>query len=181
MVKRTEVQEDQSTTAAGNSYRVQETAGPDYSSNLDKNECNDVFFLLVFLGVFVMTIYFAASYGATFVAATQVSNVTESTGFKLIIKYAAYSGLASIGLSLLWIVTMIFMGEFLIWMTLILIITANVCAAIFMTKQLHDRNDKYYWWPAVVFGTIALLVILYAICIRVSPISTFSQLIFKFY
>ncbi|OQR99937.1 PNS1-like protein [Achlya hypogyna] len=131
-----------------------------------RRECNDVFFLVVFLGVFIMTLFFAGSYGPALVTATQLQDATGSTGFKMVMQYVTYCGLLAIAVSLAWIVIMMFLGEFLIWATLAILIAASAAAAVFFTKELHDRNIQYYWWPAVVFGTLSLLLLLYAVCIR---------------
>ncbi|OQS03584.1 hypothetical protein THRCLA_04096 [Thraustotheca clavata] len=131
-----------------------------------RRECNDVFFLLVFLGLFVMTIVFAGSYGPSLITASQIQSTTASTGFKAVLHYVAYCGLLAIGASLVWILIMMFLGEMLIWVTLAAMIILNIVAAIVFSKQMYDRNLSYYWWPAVVFGTIALLILLYSICVR---------------
>ncbi|KDO26848.1 hypothetical protein SPRG_08139 [Saprolegnia parasitica CBS 223.65] len=131
-----------------------------------KRECNDVFFLLIFLGVLVMTLFFAGSYGPALVTATEVTDATSSTGFKMVMQYVTYCGFLALGASLFWIVVMMFLGELLIWATLGLLIAASAAAAIFFSKELYDRKIDYYWWPAVVFGTLALLLLLYSICIR---------------
>ncbi|CAK4629665.1 hypothetical protein LEN26_000945 [Aphanomyces euteiches] len=131
-----------------------------------KRECNDVFFLLIFVGLVVMTVVFAASYGSTLVDLTNVHNVGSTTGMKMVLKYAAYAGASSTILSLVWILIMMLMGELMIWFTMISMIVACIFGAIFMTKRLHDLGQKYYWWPAVAFGTVALLLALYTYCIR---------------
>ncbi|ETV97329.1 hypothetical protein H310_09669 [Aphanomyces invadans] len=137
-----------------------------YESGNAKHECNDVFFLLIFLGVFIMTLVFGVSYGGTLVDITKAKDLSNSSGFKLVLEYAMYAGSLSTLLSISWIVVLIFMGEFMIWFTLVSMILACIVAAIFMTTRLHDLGDKYYWWPAAVFGTAALLLGLYAYCIR---------------
>ena len=91
----------------------------------------------------------------------------ESSGFGLVLQLTSYCALAAVGMSLCWIVIMIFAGEFLIWSALLIIIAMNAVLAVVLTRELHNQGDEYYWWPAVVFGTMALLVALYTCCIRV--------------
>ncbi|KAF0718442.1 hypothetical protein AaE_010648 [Aphanomyces astaci] len=141
------------------------TATP-YNGGSPKKECNDVFFLLIFLGVFVMTIVFGVTYGGTLVDITKAKDLSGSSGFKLVLEYAVYAGMLSTLLSISWIVVLMFMGEFMIWFTLASMILACILTAIFMTKRLHELGDSYYWWPAAVFGTAALLLGLYTYCIR---------------
>ncbi|CAK4120889.1 unnamed protein product [Aphanomyces euteiches] len=130
-----------------------------------ERQCNDIIFLVAFLAVFVMTLVFAAQYGPTLINETQVTG-EKTTGFKKVLGYTAMFGGASIGISLGWVVIMMFLGEFVIWASIIAMILACVLAAIFMTKRLHDRDAKLYWWPAPIFGLLALLITLYAVCIR---------------
>lgn len=134
-----------------------------------KRECNDVFFLLLFLPLVGMTIYFAAAYGGDFVDATTVKELAErdeSSGLKVLLSHIAKASLASIGMSLVWIVIMIIAGEFLIWLSLAVIFALNVAAAILLTKKAYDEGSKYYYWPAIGFGLTALLIALYVCCIR---------------
>ena len=131
-----------------------------------KRECNDVFFLLGFLGLVIMTVVFAGNYGKEFIDLTHVDGVAGTTGFKMVLGYAAYAGCVATVLSMIWILIMMFLGEFVIWFTMIAMIAACVVSAIFMTKKLHDQGDKYYWWPAAVFGACAVLLALYTWCIR---------------
>ena len=134
-------------------------------SGTKKKECNDVFFLLIFLAVFIMTIVFAVKYGEGFMDATDLGKDAAS-GFSLVLEYVAYCALSSVGMALGWIVIMIFAGEFLIWSALLLIIALNIMLAIVLTKEFYNEGHEHYWWPAVVFGTLALLVMLYTCCIR---------------
>ncbi|RHY28350.1 hypothetical protein DYB32_006036 [Aphanomyces invadans] len=130
--------------------------------------CNDILFLIAFLAIVGMTVVFAIQFGPNFIQETQIRDDPNTTGFKKVLHYAAMCGAASIGISLAWIVTMMFLGEFVIWASLLFMIGACVFAAIFMTKKLHEREAKVYWWPAPVFGLLALLIMLYAVCIRVT-------------
>lgn len=82
-------------------------------------------------------------------------------------EYLAYAGLIAVGLSLGMMVIMITAGECLIWTALILIIVLNAVIAIVFTKLLYDEGHVVYWWPAVVFGALALLTGLYAFVVRV--------------
>ncbi|RHY09330.1 hypothetical protein DYB36_001863 [Aphanomyces astaci] len=129
-------------------------------------QCNDMLFLIAFLAVAGMTVAFAVQFGPKFIQETQLRDNPDTTGFKKVLNYAAMCGGASIGISLAWIVTMMFLGEFVIWASLFFMIGACVFAGIFMTKKLHEREAKVYWWPAPVFGLLALLITLYAVCIR---------------
>lgn len=131
-----------------------------------KRECNDVFFLLPFLFVVGLTIYFAASHGSEFIDATQVQGLSENTGIRVLLKYVLTSGFAAMGMSLVWIGIMIVAGQILIWLALGVIIVLNVVAAYVFTKMAYDSGSQYYWWPAVVFGLCAFLMILYACCVR---------------
>ncbi|OQR93791.1 hypothetical protein THRCLA_08348 [Thraustotheca clavata] len=128
--------------------------------------CKDIIFAVLFLVVAGFTVFCAASYGASYINKTQLEDVEQSTGFKTVLRYGGISGCISIGISLLWILTMMFMGEFIIWASLIFMILASILAAVFMTQRLYNRHERYYWWPAAVFGTLALLILLYAVCIR---------------
>jgi hypothetical protein len=131
-----------------------------------KRECNDVFFLLPFLAVVIVTIYFAASYGDEFIDATQVEGLAENSGVKVILKYVLASGFAAMGMSLVWIGIMVCAGQVLIWMALGLIIVLNIVAAYVFTKMAYDAGASFYYWPAIVFGLCAFLLILYACCVR---------------
>jgi magnesium-transporting ATPase (P-type) len=146
-------------------------------SHIIKKECNDVFFLIVFLAAIITTIVFAGKYGSDFIEATKIvkdvgSTAIEATGtksaFEIILKYVFVSTCAAAGMSILWIVLMILAGEFLIWLALGVIIILNILTAYFFTKELYGSGEKYYYWPAIVFGLFALLTILYVCCIRVS-------------
>ncbi|GAB9474898.1 hypothetical protein Gpo141_00012013 [Globisporangium polare] len=129
-------------------------------------ECNDVIFLLAFLAVVILTIFFAASYGGDFIDATQVQGLAENSGVKLVMKYVLVSGFAAMGMSLVWIGIMILAGQVLIWMALGLIIVLNIVAAYVFTKMAYDAGTQFYYWPAIVFGLCAFLMILYACCVR---------------
>ncbi|RLN37541.1 hypothetical protein BBJ28_00014342 [Nothophytophthora sp. Chile5] len=131
-----------------------------------KRECNDVFFLLPFLAVVVLTIVFAAKYGDEFIEATKVEGLSESSGVQLMLRIVGLSALAAAAMSVVWIALMVLMAEVLIWVALVAIIGLNIAAAILLTKKAYDSGVTYYWWPAVVFGLIALLLILYVCCIR---------------
>ncbi|KAH7479925.1 Protein PNS1 [Phytophthora ramorum] len=131
-----------------------------------KRECNDFIFLLPFVAVVVLTAVFAAKYGDEFIDATQVQDVSESSGVKLLLRVVGLSALAAAGLSVVWIAFMVLLAEVLIWVALLTIIALNIAAAIFLTKKAYDSGADWYWWPAVVFGLIALLTILYVCCIR---------------
>ncbi|KAF1326655.1 Pns1-like protein, partial [Globisporangium splendens] len=131
-----------------------------------KRECNDVFFLLPFLFLVGLTIYFAGSYGSDFIDATQVQGLSENTGIRVLLKYVLTSGFAAMGMSLVWIGIMIVAGKILIWLALGVIILLNIVAAYVFTKLSYDSGTKFYWWPAVVFGLFAFLMILYACCVR---------------
>ncbi|KAF0719503.1 Aste57867_1003 [Aphanomyces stellatus] len=137
-----------------------------YQNDGPKRECNDVFFLIIFLGLVGMTVFFAASYGSTLADLSDVRGLGETTGFRMVLKYAAYAGATSTVLSIVWILIMMVAGELVIWVALLAMIASCVAAAIFMTKRLHDLGQKYYWWPAAVFGGMALLMGLYTYCIR---------------
>ncbi|KDO26172.1 hypothetical protein SPRG_08533 [Saprolegnia parasitica CBS 223.65] len=140
---------------------INEPSPPEYSRS-----CKDIIFAILFLIVVGVTIYFAASFGATYISETQIQDVKKTTGFMVILNYGGISGAIAIGISLLWILTMMFVGECIIWASIAFMILANVFAAVYMTQRLHERGDAHYWWPAAVFGTIALLILLYAVCIR---------------
>ncbi|KAK1929904.1 Protein PNS1 [Phytophthora citrophthora] len=131
-----------------------------------KRECNDFFFLIPFVAVVVVTIVFAAKYGDDFISATNVQGMSESSGVKLMIRIVGLSALAAAGMSVVWIAIMVLLAEVLIWVALITIIVLNIAAAIFLTKKAYDSGSDWYWWPAVVFGLLALLTILYVCCIR---------------
>jgi hypothetical protein len=154
--------------ARGDEYARNEShAAPDeYAPPEHKRECNDVFFLIVWLAVIIMTLYFASAFGPDFVKATQVQGLAQNTGFKVVLKYVVTSAFAAMGMALVWIGIMICAGEMLIWTALIVIIVLNVAAAYLLTKQAYDRGVKFYYWPAIVFGLIALLLIMYTYCIR---------------
>ncbi|TMW57818.1 hypothetical protein Poli38472_014421 [Pythium oligandrum] len=148
-------------------YKTQQSNAEDqYSPPEHKTECNDVFFLLPFLALVITTVYFAISFGPEFIDATQVKNVTEDSGFRLILKYVVTSGFAAMGMAMVWIVFMICAGQVLIWVALGVIIALNIAAAYFLTKQAYDAGADFYYWPAIVFGLMALLLILYTCCIR---------------
>lgn len=131
-----------------------------------KRECNDVFFLAVFVGVVVLTVFFAASYGGEFIDATKVEELGSNSGVKVLLKYVLVSGFAAMGLSLVWIGVMIAAAQVLIWLALGLIIALNIAAAYFLTKMAYDAGTEFYYWPAIVFGLIALLLVLYTCCVR---------------
>ncbi|KAJ0392537.1 hypothetical protein P43SY_001243 [Pythium insidiosum] len=141
-------------------------ADDSYAPPEHKKECNDVFFLLVFLALVGTTLYFAGAYGSDFVDATQVQGLAEDSGFRVMLKLIGTSAAAAMGMSLVWIGIMIVAGELLIWVALIAIIALNIAAAYFLTKQAYDRGSDYYYWPAIVFGLTALLLVLYTCCIR---------------
>lgn len=131
-----------------------------------KRECNDVFFLLIWLALVIVTIYFAGSYGGEFIDATKVQGLAENSGVQVLMKYVLTSGFAAMGFSLVWIAIMICAGKVLIWLALGLIIVLNIAAAYVFTKLAYDAGTKFYYWPAVVFGLCALLLVLYACCVR---------------
>ncbi|GLE09005.1 hypothetical protein PINS_up020480 [Pythium insidiosum] len=85
-----------------------------------KKECNDVFFLLVFLALVGVTLYFAGAYGRDF-----------DSGFRVMLQLIGTSAAAAMGMSLVWIGVMIL----LIWVALVAIIALNIAAAVFLTKQ----------------------------------------------
>ncbi|KAG3113538.1 hypothetical protein PI124_g6820 [Phytophthora idaei] len=131
-----------------------------------KRECNDFLFLVPFVAVVVVTIVFAAKYGADFISATNVEGLSETSGVKFMLSIVGLSALAAAGMSVVWIAIMVLLAEILIWVALITIIVLNIAAAILLTKEAYDSGSDWYWWPAVVFGLIALLTILYVCCIR---------------
>ncbi|KAF0687177.1 Aste57867_21033 [Aphanomyces stellatus] len=131
-----------------------------------QRRCNDLVFLLAFLAVVIMTVVFAAQYGPELIKETQVTKGHGTTGFMKVLTYAAMFGGVSVGISLAWVLLMMVAGEFVIWASIVFMVACCVFAAIFMTKKLNERNAKLYWWPAPVFGLFALLIILYAVCIR---------------
>lgn len=137
-----------------------------YEPKQAKRECNDLFFLLPFLAVVVVMVYFAASYGQDFIDATTVENASGSSGVKLVLKYVMISGFVAMAMSIVWIALMIVMGRVLIWTALIVIIALNIVAAYVFTKRAYDAGVSFYYWPAILFGLSALLVMLYACCIR---------------
>ncbi|RLN59106.1 hypothetical protein BBJ29_003969 [Phytophthora kernoviae] len=145
---------------------LQPTAPPADEAPPVKRECNDFIFLLPFLAVVIVTIVFAAKYGDEFIDATQVQGLSESSGVKLMLRIVGLSALASAGMSVVWIAVMVLLAEVLIWVALITIIALNIAAAIFLTKKAYDSGSDVYWWPAVVFGLMALLTTLYVCCIR---------------
>lgn len=129
-------------------------------------ECNDVFFLAVFLGVVILTVFFAGNYGDEFIDATKVKDLGTNSGVQVLLKYVLVSGFAAMGLSLVWIAVMIAAAQVLIWLALGLIIALNVVAAYVFTKMAYDAGSKFYYWPAIVFGLCALLLLLYTCCVR---------------
>ncbi|KAG7384280.1 putative choline transporter, neither null mutation nor overexpression affects choline transport [Phytophthora pseudosyringae] len=131
-----------------------------------KRECNDFLFLLPFLAVVVATVVVAAKYGDDFISATNVEGLSESSGVTLMLRIVGLSALAAAGLSVVWIAAMVLLAEVLIWVALGTIVALNIAAAIFLTKKAYDSGADWYWWPAVVFGLLALLTILYVSCIR---------------
>ncbi|DAZ95251.1 TPA: hypothetical protein N0F65_002363 [Lagenidium giganteum] len=151
-------------------YQRQEqepSQGDTYDPPPVRRECNDVFFLVLFLALVIMVVYFAAAFGHEFVDATKLQDVAEkASGFNVLLRLIGYSGLAAIGMSLVWIGIMILAGELLIWLALAMIFALNVAAAYFGTKMAYDNGVKYYWWPAAVFGLSALLLVLYVCCIH---------------
>ncbi|OQR82691.1 PNS1-like protein [Achlya hypogyna] len=128
--------------------------------------CKDVVFVILFLIVVAITVFFASNFGAKYISATQIHDVADTTGFLVVVRFGAISGAIAICISLLWILTMMFVGECIIWASIAFMIVANIAAAVYMTQRLHARGDAHYWWPAAVFGTVALLIFLYAVCIR---------------
>lgn len=131
-----------------------------------KRECNDLFFLLPFLALVVMMIVFAAKYGREFIDATTVEDATSSSAVQILARNMALAGLAAAAMSLVWIAIMVLAGAFLIWAALLGIIALNLAAAYLLTKRAYDDGVEFYYWPAIVFGLIALLIILYVVCIR---------------
>ncbi|TYZ61579.1 hypothetical protein PybrP1_000776 [[Pythium] brassicae (nom. inval.)] len=152
----------------------QQTAGVSASGGYDsgdgllqpQRECNDVFFLALFLGVVVLTVFFAGSYGSEFIDATKVQDLGSNSGVQVLLKYVLVSGFAAMGLSLVWLAVMIAAAQVLIWLALGLIIVLNIAAAYVFTKMAYDAGSQFYYWPAVVFGLCALLLILYTCCVR---------------
>ena len=136
--------------------------------NEKKKECNDVFFLIIFMGVLIMTVYFAGAYGKDLIDATTIQDLQDTTtGFDALITDISYVGAAATAMAFVWIFIMMIAGECLIWMALLLIILLNVLIAILFTKELYDEDpDQFYYWPAIVFGGIAILTALYTYCIR---------------
>lgn len=139
---------------------------PDSDAPVAKRECNDVFFLLPFIALVVMTIVFAAKYGNEFIDATTVQDAAQSSAVSVVLRTVGIAGLAAAAMSLVWIGAMVCAGEFLIWTALVVIIALNIAAAYFLTKRAYDDGVEFYYWPAVVFGLIALLLVLYVVCIR---------------
>ncbi|CAI5715108.1 unnamed protein product [Peronospora destructor] len=131
-----------------------------------KRGCNDLFFLIPFLGVVLVTIVCAAKYGDEFIDATQVKGLPSSSGAKLILRIVGLSALAATGMSFVWIVFMVLLAEALIWVTLTTIIVFNIVAAVLLAKEAHNSGSTLYWWPAAVFGLFALATTLYVCCIR---------------
>lgn len=138
-----------------------------YKQHEHKKECNDVFFLLIWLVVIGVTVYFADAFGGDFMLAAEAKGLVEnSTALQAMLKYVFASAFAAMSMSIVWILVMMCAGELLIWVALIGIIVLNLLAAYFLTKKAYDHGVQYYWWPAVVFGLLALLLILYTCCIR---------------
>ncbi|CAH0473111.1 unnamed protein product [Peronospora belbahrii] len=131
-----------------------------------KRTCNDLFFLIPFLGVVVITIIFAAKYGHEFIDATHVTGLHEKSGVKFVLKIVGLAALAAASMSVIWIVFMVVLAEVLIWIVLITIIGLNIAVGVLLTREAHDSNSDFYWWPAVVFGLFAILMTLYVCCIR---------------
>lgn len=96
-----------------------------------------------------------------------------STGFGAVVEIVLYCGLASIGVAIVWLLVLMMAGEFLIWLSLGLIIAFNAGTAFFLTKLLRDQGVEYFWWPAIVFGGVALLVLIYACVVRVGGMHCF--------
>jgi len=136
--------------------------------NGKRNECNDVFFLLIWIGLVIMTLVFAIKYGNEFVSATKFQDavVEGYSGYGKVLELVAYCGLAALGFSFVWTAIMALCGQFLIWLALWVIVAMYIIAAVAMTSELHKRGESWYWWPAVVFGLLALLTLLYMFCVR---------------
>lgn len=138
----------------------------DSSTMKPRRECNDVFFLLPFLALVVMTVVFAGGYGADFIDATTVSDAAQDSAVQVLVKNMALAGLAAAAMSLVWIAVMVAAGALLIWAALLVLVALNLAAAYLLTKRAYDAGASFYYWPAIVFGLMALILVIYITCVR---------------
>jgi len=140
-----------------------------------EKECNDVFFLLLWLGATIYAIVVADIWGSD---ALKENPAVEVGGD--IVEYGSTShakliynlmleeiGIAA-ALSLAGLVILMYAAQYLVWAAITASVLMNFVVGGFMSRFLWESGeaDSYYWVPAVVFGFFGFAIAAWAYCVR---------------
>jgi len=138
-----------------------------------ETQCNDVFFLLVWVAATIYVITVASSWGDTALDEDQdtldngtvlLSDSKVQLIYRLMLKEMGIAGALSIPM----LFVLMFAAEFLIWTAIVLAVSMNWLVGGIFSYYLYGSGqaDGYYWVPAVCFGAFGAFIAAWAYCVR---------------
>jgi len=134
-----------------------------------QSECNDVFFLLVFVGTIIMTVVFAGKYGPDLLSEAKGLAVNEVSAHNKVANLVGELAGVSIAISIV-------MALLLLKVAGLMINTALLCCcAVLGTMAYYSQHilciqehepASYCWWPCALLSVLAGLVAVYTLCIQ---------------
>lgn len=125
--------------------------------------CNDLIVALAFVAYIILMMVFAMMYGTNAVKFDQTIFSNSTTSLFLDV-YLLSS--AAVLPSLIWMALMYCASTFFIQFALVFLLALSVAAAAGLTIQFQAEGYQNYWWPAIVFGVFALMVLIYIVLIQ---------------
>jgi len=140
-----------------------------------ETECNDVFFLLIWLGVTLYTISVACTWGNEALednveVLDDLTEVVTTSKARLIFNLMAAEAGVAAALSVPMLILLIFLSEFLVWGAIVTTVCLNWVVGGVLSWYIYNNDDlgnsSLYWLPAVLFGCFGAFLACWAYCVR---------------